>query len=427
MLIQSRAQWLSVAVLILALALISCRPRAEAANPTSAVSLPNDNSDGTAALIEPTSSNDMLATTPSSTPLPPATPSPSPTVEPTSIPTATPIPTLTPTSTPPPTPSLRQLTTDGCCTQPFWSPDSKQVLFIDQPAPDAPLGIWGQDIARPEHEPELITEHIAFYTADLTLRIELDEDTTTLERLPAPLTEADTQPEAQPESWTVPAEGRRISISPGQTRLAWQVSNRDLPPERQVTQVWVANLDGTEAEAVATLPRGGVGGWISDDMLLLSSRESLQSREQILYTLSLPDGRLTELVRAEQLRGSLLSPDGTWLAYYIALDEDPTQNGLWLVRTDGTGQRKLDRNLFGAYQWRDSNRLLIVPFQPEAAAHEIWEFNVETEKHCRLTDPAVTPFKIANGDWTISPDGEYVVFVESRDRNIWVLELVARC
>jgi Tol biopolymer transport system component len=424
---QLRPKWLSTVVLILALTVIGCRPQAEAADPTAAVSSSADNSDETTTRIEPNSFNEMLVTTPSSTSLPSATPSPSPRLQPTSIPTATPTPTLSPTFTPPPTPSLRQLTTGGCCTQPFWSPDSKQVLYIDQPAPDAPLGIWGQDIARPEHEPELITEHIAFYTADLTLRIELDEDTTTIERLPVPLTEADTQSEAPLESWTVPAGGRRISISPGQTRIAWQVSNPDLPPERQITQVWVANLDGTEAEAVATLPRGGVGGWVSDDMLLVSSRESLQSREQILYTLSLSDGRLTELVRAERLRGGLVSPDGTWLAYYIALNEDPTQNGLWLVRTDGTEQRKLDRNLFGAYQWRDSNRLLIIPFQPEAAAHEIWEFNVETEKHCRLTDPAVTPFKIANGDWTISPDGEYVVFVESRDRNIWVLELVARC
>ena len=40
-----------------------------------------------------------------------------------------------------------------------------------------------------------------------------------------------------------------------------------------------------------------------------------------------------------------------------------------------------------------------------------------------LTTPESTPFKIANGDWRVSPDGRYVAFVESSDRNIWALEL----
>ena len=60
---------------------------------------------------------------------PTATPDPSPT------PTATPAPTATatPTATPTPTalPQAIQLTTGGCCTQPFWSPDSQEVRFID--------------------------------------------------------------------------------------------------------------------------------------------------------------------------------------------------------------------------------------------------------------------------------------------------------
>jgi Tol biopolymer transport system component len=67
--------------------------------------------------------------------------------------------------------------------------------------------------------------------------------------------------------------------------------------------------------------------------------------------------------------------------------------------------------------------LLIIPFQPDAAYHEIWEFDVEAGQARRLVDPQVTPFKIANGDWTVSPDGRYVTFVESQDRNIWLLTL----
>jgi hypothetical protein len=341
-----------------------------------------------------------------------------PTLTPTPTSTPAPAPTPTPSPSPTPMPELRQITTGGCCTQPFWSPDSRQVLFIDKPTPNDPVGIWGVDVSQPNlTPPQLVTDRIAFYTADLTYRIELSQSTTVIERLAGPLSETVSA------RWTVPAGGRPISISPGRKRIAWQVSNEDLPFERRTTQVWVANLDGSDARSVATLPRGGFSDWISDDVMLMNGRESLESREQVLYTFSLVDGHTTELVRAERLRGGLLSPDRAWLAYYIALDEDPAQNGLWLVRTDGTGRRRLDRDLFGAYQWRDSQRLLIIPFRPEAAFHELWELDVETGETRRLTNPEITPFKIANGDWIVSPDGRYVAFVESEDRNIWLLAL----
>lgn len=221
----------------------------------------------------------------------------------------------------------------------------------------------------------------------------------------------------------MPAGGRPISISPNRRRIAWQVTDYDLPFERRITEVWIANLDGTDAQRIATISRGGLSGWITDDLLLLSGRESLESREYVLYTLSLSDGQVTELVRAERLRGGLLSPDGAWLVYYVALDDDPAENGLWLVRSDGSERRKLGRELFGAYQWRDARRLLIIPFRPQATSHELWEFNVDTGQARRLTDPAVIPFKIANGDWAVSPDGRHVAFVESQDRNIWVVTL----
>jgi Tol biopolymer transport system component len=93
------------------------------------------------------------------------------------------------------------------------------------------------------------------------------------------------------------------------------------------------------------------------------------------------------------------------------------------VRTDGTDRRKLDDKLFGDYAWRDARRLLILPFLPDADFHEFWEYDVETGEARRLTDPDVTSIKIANGDWRVSPDGRYVAFVESADRNIWVLTL----
>jgi hypothetical protein len=90
-----------------------------------------------------------------------------------SAPTLTPLPTLTltptlipsPTSTPAPT--LRQLTTSGCCVQPFWSPDGSQVWFIDRPNESSPSGLWGVNASG--GEPQLVTERVGVYSPDWSL------------------------------------------------------------------------------------------------------------------------------------------------------------------------------------------------------------------------------------------------------------------
>jgi Tol biopolymer transport system component len=163
----------------------------------------------------------------------------------------------------------------------------------------------------------------------------------------------------------------------------------------------------------------------------VSGRENLQKQEQILYRLDLSDDSTTELARADRLRSATISPSGEWLVYYSTFSTDTAENGLWLLRSDGSERRRLDPELFGAYQWRgcqeectiENDRLIIVPFDPDATHHEFWELNPSRNIVRPLTDPTLTPFKIANGDWRISPDGRYVAYVENADRNIWVIAL----
>jgi Tol biopolymer transport system component len=359
---------------------------------------------------------------PSATPT--QTPEPAATATPTASPTPTVTPTATPTSTPTPEPPLQaiQLTTGGCCTQPFWSPDSQEIRFIDQPAADQPVGIYGVPVAEPLAAPQFVTDRLEESTASPRYLIETTDDTTVIER------------RSDGQRWTVPAGGRNVFISPDDARIAWAVTNSDAPSSQQVTGLWLANLDGSEAQQVATLRRGGLSGWISDDALLISRRDSQESREQTLAAFSLANGSSLELARAERLRGQVLSPSGGWLVYYVTFDPDPARNGLWVVRTDGQQSIQLGDDLFGSYQWRpcaercspDEDRLVIVPLQPDAPLHWLVELTPASGEVRQLTDPAVTPFKIANGDWRISPDGRTMAFVESSDRNIWVIELGER-
>ena len=310
------------------------------------------------------------------------------------------------------TTQLTQLTTDGCCTSPFWSTDSQQVLYIDKPGDTSPVGIYGVDTAQPQQE-KLVTSRIALYTEGMSFVIDLQPGSTTLERV------------SDGERWTVPANSAAVSISPNQARIAWTEStgSRGSSSRTGTTRIWVADLDGSNEQMIATVSGGSISGWISDDVLLVNGRNAPGTLERILYRLPIASGELTELARAENLRGQSLSPDGAWLAYQVTFNVDEGRNGLWLMKTDGSEQFRAPSELFGDYQWRDGHRLVIVPFRPTAVNHELWELDMTTQETRRLNDPQAQPFKINDGDWTVSPDGRKVVFVSASDHNLWLLSL----
>lgn len=304
-----------------------------------------------------------------------------------------------------------QLTTDGCCTQPFWSPDGKLVQYIDKPT-GGKLGIYGVAVGSASPRPALVSEQVEDSRIVGPYRIETTRTTTTLVRL------------SDGKKFPIPAQGRGVQFSPDFKRIAWSISNPDLPPEQQVATIWVANVDASAAKRVATLRRGGVGGWISDSALLVNGQDSKNRAVQVLSSLSLADGKLREIVRAERLRSATLSPSGKWIAYYTTFSE--SGNGLWLVDTSGGKPKAAPTGSFGAYQWRPGpagDRLVIVPFKPDAQYHEFWQLDPETLSLTQLTRATEAPLKIANGDWRVSPDGRYVAYVENKDRNIWVVEL----
>jgi hypothetical protein len=133
------------------------------------------------------------------------------------------------------------------------------------------------------------------------------------------------------------------------------------------------------------------------------------------------------LARAERISRVEISSGGTWVAYFVSFTGDPVQDGVWLARSDGAplGNGVLRRRLdwFGAYQWRDDERLLVVPMEPGTASHVVWQVEASSGDAVRLTDPALTPFKIAGGDWLVSPDGQHIVFVNAEDKALWLLSL----
>ncbi len=291
--------------------------------------------------------------------------------------------------------------------QPFWSPDGSAVRFIDRPSSTEPSGIWEVGLAG--GEPQFVTDRLGFASPDGSLIAYPEGGQTYIEEA------------AGGERWAAPSSGRAISFSPDGALIAWQVASSTVNFDRRLVEVWVANVDGSQPHMVAELTGGGLSGWFPDGRRVLVSGRDLEAQEGFLAELNLADGGLREIVRGERLRGGSLSPEGGWIAYQISFSRDPEQDGLWVVRTDGTDARQLD--IFGSYRWRLEGRLVMIPLEPGAPSHRVLEIDAATGEARPLTDPAVTPFRIAGGDWSLSPDGNRIAFVSAEDRNIWVIEL----
>ena len=91
------------------------------------------------------------------------------------------------------------------------------------------------------------------------------------------------------------------------------------------------------------------------------------------------------------------------------------------MRSDGTSPRRLDR--FGAYTWRAEGRLLLIPLEPRSASNRLLEVDASTGQTRELIDIGQTPLRIAESNWSLSPDGSRLAYVSAEDHNIWVLDL----
>ncbi|MEW5959907.1 MAG: hypothetical protein AB1801_19470 [Chloroflexota bacterium] len=367
---------------------------------------------GRSALAQPAAG---LAASP--VPLPAETP----TAAPPPAPTATPAPTVTPSPTA--APALRQLTGGGCCVQPFFSPDGQQVLFIDKPSAHDPAGIYGIDLQNSTLEPQnslptprLVNQTIGFRSPDWSIVAAIDGN---LVRF---------TDETSGQSWTIDTGGNWPYFSPAGSQILWVASDREGPYDRRQSDLWLADLDGSQRQLLLSLYGGGVAGWFPDGRrLLLLGKDNPAEERRTLFIYDLDSKQRTNLLSHKRIRDAAISPGGSWVVFFLSMvDDEPLENGIWVVSADGTSPQKLDVPGFGAFRWRDDTTLLYIPMRASTyESMQLWAVDMETHQSRPITDPARLYFSISNGDWDVSPDGRRVVFVSSADQNIWLLTLPA--
>src|SRR3990172_595076 len=129
----------------------------------------------------------------------------------------------------------------------------------------------------------------------------------------------------------------------------------------------------------------------------------------------------TQWAEAERPRAARLSPTARWLAYYLAFETEPARNGLWIVGTSGEAARQVPS--FGSYRWGADERLLFIPFVPEARRLTLAAFDPATGTTEVVREAEAFPGGIAANDWSVSPDGWWVVYRSAADAALWIVPM----
>jgi len=326
-------------------------------------------------------------------------------------PTPTPTPGRSPTAGPSTSAdgwSPVRLTNGGCCPDPFWSADSREVRFLARPEPTQPASIYA--IPRTGGPAKLVRREPALFSPDGAYTVTAAGETVVLER------------SQDGKRWTITTDGRGVRFSNTMRYIAWTESSDAFTNLNLIQRtIWIANLDGSQGSSVVTVVGGGFLGWTKDDAGILVSGGLITGGPRGVWRVSAAGGEPELLFEAEEVQGSLVSPKGGWLAFFVAFGSDPDRNGLWVMSTED-GSASLVES-FGSYRWRDEGRLLIVPLVINQPGDGLWQYEATSDALTKLFGSGEVPFKVANNDWSVSPDGAYIAFRSGIDENIWTLAL----
>lgn len=314
---------------------------------------------------------------------------------------------LGPTPTPIGLQGLTRVTEPGCCALAGWMPESSAVLVIARSDPDAAASLMAVPLAGGPRR--LVWDEPAVLSPDGSLVLQPSGDRVRLTRI------------SDGEWWTIYTARREPRLSPSGTQLAWDVVSRGIShPDVREHALWVSDVTGARARKVVTIIGGGLVGWGESGTALIATGRVTSNGQEGIWAVGLDGSAPRLLHQVVRPREPLLSPGGTWVAFHVALSGDSGQNGLWVMRTDGTSLSKVTP--YGAYRWRRDGVLLLIPLG-DGLAPMLFEVDAGVGRSRQLTDPIRTALPIANNDWVVSPDGRRVAFTSWIDRALWVLTL----
>ncbi|MBC7810420.1 MAG: M23 family metallopeptidase [Burkholderiales bacterium] len=308
--------------------------------------------------------------------------------------------------------TARTISYEGCCVNPWWHPTNSDTLYVIDGSPGQRAAVIEWSIASSGPVNVVGQAPPPYLSPDGSHQVNVTGAVTTITRL------------SDNVAWDVPTSGVWPAISTDNSRLLWITrSGESVPgqPPPPVT-IWVSDIDGTNGRFIVSQPGGGAT-WLDEARVLVTTPVTAE-RATTLSIVDTRDDSQTLLGTWQGLRGLSIAPGGGRLLFYRTFNDDPALDGIYTLDTQAEAQpQKLP--WFGGWRWRDADSVYYLPLDATTNVQTLAYYNFATGEDRRLTDPANFPLTIANGDWSVSPDGRRIVYLNAADLTMWLLEETA--
>lgn len=305
---------------------------------------------------------------------------------------------------------LRPLSYEGCCAFPWWSPNDPNHLYAMDGSQGQRAGIFEWDAATGGLTGLAGDAPPPSTSPDGSLQITNVGGAFTIQRL------------ADGASWSVQTGGFPPAISPDNTHLLWQAQQGQFVPGATPPNVdiWMSDIDGANVRILLSGTRINAQ-WLDGNRLLTSMTERTVTT---LGVYNLTDGSSFTLGTWDRVRGVSPAPGGGRLMFYQTFQADTAANVIYVLDTQPNAV-PVPLPWFGSWRWRDAESVYYIPFDPIGGQQALAYYHIPTGENRRLTDPAAQPFTIVNGDWSVSADGQRIVFQNAADGRLWLLEVAS--
>lgn len=300
--------------------------------------------------------------------------------------------------------TARPLAYDGCCANAWWNPTDPTRLYTIDGSANQRAAIYEWNAA--SGEPVSVTGQAPppLTSPDGTHIITRENDSVVIRRT------------GDGAAWTVNTENELPSISTDNSRILWQITRDavNVAQSEPQNELWIADINGGNANLIVAQPNTSAR-WLDDSRVLISVRNR---QNTLLAVFDAGDGSSYVLGSWDRLRGLSIAPGGDSILFYLTYNDDPALDGIYHLPVEqGAAAQKLD--WFGSWCWRDANSVYYLPFNGGQAPHTLWYYDLTTGENRQLVEE---PFLVANGDWSVSPDGQRIAFWNANDLTLWLLE-----
>lgn len=302
---------------------------------------------------------------------------------------------------------MHPVTIEGCCAVDWWHPTNPNLLYVIDGSPGQLAAIFEWDVTTNAMTGLIESLPPRTLSPDGSHQIIRANQQVTIRRL------------SDGTEWNVATNGFPPTISPDNTHLLWEVQYGQAVPGATPPQVeiWVSDIDGANPRQIAAKPRIS-GRWLDGSRLLVSTTEKTLTTLEVV---NVNDGSSFPLGTWDRIRGISVAPGGGKLLFYQTFQADINVNAVYVLDTQAGAQpQKLA--WFGGWRWRDAGSLYYIPFDPVNGVQALHYYDLQTGEDRLIVDPATTPFTIANGDWSVSPDGSRIAFQNAVDDRLWVIQ-----